>query len=477
MNFMKSFTHNENTYLLLEGIKKSDSNKAYFTGCKTMRKCIEKHNIPEDKCLFMKNDKVYTKSYKSADLYVESIYSKKYILDKEAFDTNQQVITTKKQIVVEENKKQKGKELVQKQTERKQYDEQEITEAPPEVYLEDNEMFKDIDGEPMDIEMRGDKTVEGSYFKAYDIGKTFDYKRINNTILNENSNHVYGKHYKYFLKDSVPTGGQSKQDDQNKKKELYLTYNGVLKLLFCARGDKAERFQKWAMNILFTMQMGNQDDRDKVAADALNVEHSAITNLFRTSSKRFPCVYLFEVGKVGDMRQHFDMNGYTNDNDIVYKYGMTSDMERRSKEHSKTYGKLKDNSFKLVVFSYIESKLKSKAETKLKHIFELFDTRVKDPKHNELIVLKKDNLTRVKELYHSIYVECSGESAELIAQIQNMEKEHQHQMERSEHQHQHQYKMERSEHQHQIELLKGQHQIELKDVELMYFRKMLENKQ
>jgi hypothetical protein len=43
-------------------------------------------------------------------------------------------------------------------------------------------MFKDLDGNPMDIEVRGEKTEDGLYFKSYVIGKTFDYDRVNDII-------------------------------------------------------------------------------------------------------------------------------------------------------------------------------------------------------------------------------------------------------------------------------------------------------
>ena len=63
----------------------------------------------------------------------------------------------------------------------------------------------------------------------------------------------------------------NKSSQMEDKKVLYLTYMGVLKLLFSSRGDKAKRFQKWATRILFTIQMGDNNVRDEVAAEALNV--------------------------------------------------------------------------------------------------------------------------------------------------------------------------------------------------------------
>jgi prophage antirepressor-like protein len=213
--------------------------------------------------------------------------------------------------------------------------------------LEDNEMFLNENGDPMDIEVRGEKTMKGAYFKAYDLGKAFDYSKLTHVVVDPRSKYVYGKHFVYVRKTIRISDSRSNQVDEqnNDKNVLYLTYMGVLKVLFCARGNKAERFQEWATRILFTMQMGGQDDKDALAAEALNVDQSTITQIFRKSARAIPCVYLFEVGTVGNMRQHFNLDENKNDEDKVYKYGMSSDMARRASEHSKTYGKLKDNSF------------------------------------------------------------------------------------------------------------------------------------
>ena len=88
-------------------------------------------------------------------------------------------------------------------------------------------------------------------------------------ITNVRSDYVYATNYKYFKisNDHIKYGGV-----HQKKKELFLTYDGVLKVLFCSQGDRGVRFRKWATRILFTMQMGSQDDKDKIAAEALNTD-------------------------------------------------------------------------------------------------------------------------------------------------------------------------------------------------------------
>jgi hypothetical protein len=411
MDSLTTFTYNKVKYVLLEDIKDKELNNAFFIGCKTIRRCVDKHKIPEDKCVYMKNDKIYSKDYKSADLYIEHNYVKTNILDIESFK-NKKTNDKKEQ---KENKEEQKKVERGERNEYKTKDDA-IEEAPQLVYLEDTEMFQDENGDPMEIEMRGEKTMKGAYFKAHDVGKAFDYNRMPDKITHANSDHVYGEHFKYFILKSPVNYGS--HQNEAPKKVLYLTYIGVLKVLFCARGNRAERFQKWASNILFSMQMGSQDDKATVVAEALNVDKSSITQLFKKSCKAVPCVYLFEVGTVGDMRQHFNLNKFTNDNDKVYKYGMSNNMARRSAEHQKTFGKLKDNSFQLTVFSYIDTLFISKAETKLKHAFDCMKIHLEDERYKELVVIEKNLIPSITELYSDMHTCYSGNNSDLIHQMQ-----------------------------------------------------------
>ena len=454
MDSVQSFEYNNKQYLLLEGIKETGLNDKYFLGCKSMRKCVEKHGIPESVCLFVKNDKVYTKNYKAADVYVEKHYAKTNILDTRVFEKN-------KQVVVETRKKA----VKEKRVARKQYDEHAITEAPPLIELDDHEMFKDAEGNPMEIEVRGEKQWDKAYFKAYDVGKAFGYKKIVANILDEASNFVYNRHYMFYRVFDVLIADVDTTDDDTKV--LYLTYLGVVKLLSCARGDKAERFQEWAARCLFAIQMGNTDARDKVAAETLRVGQSTITELFRKSSSRVPCVYLFEIGKVGNLRSNLDLSGFTDDNATVYKYGMTSDMAKRSSAHAKTYGKWKGSDFKLAVFSYIDAVYVSEAETSLKNTFDHMSARVcsTDTDRTELIVATNAQMTFIKEAYKSIYAQYAGNNANLIRQL---------------HEFQHREQLMKKD----IEIMQmtnankiQEYEIKMKDCELMYLRKMMNVKE
>ena len=382
MESVKCFEYNNNPYILLEGIKEAGLNDKYFLGCKSMRKCVDKREIPESVCLFMKNDKVYTKHYKAADVYVEKQYAITNIFDKSVFEK-------KKQDVVENRKKA----VKEKRVARKHYDDSDIADAPPLVQLEDHEMFKDAEGNPMEIEVRGEKQWDKVYFKAYDVGKAFNYERINDVTLDIKSNNVYQQHFIYFNVDG--------------KKVLYLTTLGLYKFIFCARDDRTTRYQQWVSKALFTIGNGSDADRFELAADILNVHTSTISEMFGKSTRNIPCVYLYQIGSVGELRGTFKLDKFTNDNANVYKFGMTNNIVRRTKEHARYYGKCENNNFKLTMFSIMDEKHIRMAETELKNYFVTMNMRVNDPKHNELIVAEYCQIQTIKALYNDVYTRCT----------------------------------------------------------------------
>jgi len=466
MDTVTTYVTNNKTYYLLEDIKKKELNVVYFIGCKSMKKCIVRQQIPSDKIIYMKNNKEYNAGYKLADVYIEKEYVHKHVLNKEEQQKrNEDDLVKTKEKRVEENKQ------------RKEFEENEIEDLPELLHLDDEEIFKNEYGVPMDIETRGEKTQEGIFFKASDIGKAFDYDNVSKTVLNVGSDYLYEIDFKYYKISNASINYTVVQ------KELYLTYSGTLKLLFRSRGNKAIRFRKWASNVLFTLHLGSQEDKDILAADALNVDVSTVTQLFRKSCRAIPCVYLFEVGRVGEMRTHFNLDDFKNDNEKVYKYGRTEDMARRAGEHQKTYGKLKGNTFGLSVFSYIDEKNASKAETKLKHYFENMNATVVDNRYNELVVMDKKKWLTMKELYNDIYIHFSGNNKDLIQQMQEMQLNHQ--IEKQEYENkllikEHEYDLERKEFERQLErkdhtneILTMKSRVDLQEAELKYMRQLL----
>ena len=95
--------------------------------------------------------------------------------------------------------------------------------------------------------------------------------------------------------------------------------------------------------------------------------------VFDSYASTFPCIYLLSLGKVKELRDTFNISNDINDKSTVYKYGFTEDLERRLREHTLEYGKMKNVDITLSLFHMVDNKYMSKAENEVKHLFNVFD--------------------------------------------------------------------------------------------------------
>jgi hypothetical protein len=412
MDAVRVFNYNNQTFFHLEDIKKAKLNADFFVNCKTIRRCIQKHNIPDDCCLYVKKDKVFDRTYLKADLYLLDEYVNNNILNADYQQKKNQQATLKKE--------QQQKDRAELMKQRKRYDPSALQDLPDLIELEDHEKFKGENDEPLEIEVRGEKTLEGAFFKASDIGSAFQYDRIEHTVTDNRGDYQYNEHYIIFNpKEKLIGRGNSSS------RELYLTYLGVLKFLFCSRGNKAGRFQKWASHILFAVQMGTQNDREVVAAEALSLSHKQLQDFLNMSAGAISCVYLVRVGTVGNMKEHFDLQGFDNDEHTVYKFGKSKDLGRRLPEHFNIYGKkINNDEINLVCYSYIDDDLMTNAENRLKEYFHNFGMHVKDKKHTELIVMDEKCLKSVTKIYDDLFYSFSGKNKQIINQLTSLKQQY-----------------------------------------------------
>lgn len=288
--------------------------------------------------------------------------------------------------------------------------------------------------------MRGEKTQEGLYMKALDIQNKLGMNRVHDIVTDKRSDHEYNTHYVFFEAKLSRNSGSN--EHQKTTKVLYLTYFGVIKLLICSRSKRAEPFQRWAITTLFTHQFGDQEDKDELAADLMGITPKTLYDVFRKSSNTIPCVYLFKIGRVGDINEYcknktesnIDLNGY-DDNDILYKFGKTDDLARRTKEHAKIYGKM-SKEFTLETFNYIDKALACKAENSINHFFTASEMRIDDPKHAEVVVIKPEKMRYVVEWFKNVQMMYSGNSYELIKQLDNLKNQHAMELMQKEHEYQ-----------------------------------------
>lgn len=293
----------------------------------------------------------------------------------------------------------------------------EIKPAPEILYLNDDEKMKDGENNVVDIETRGERNVLKCYFKVKDVAKCFEMKRLNSAILN-NGGYEINKHYKYFMCKSVTIYAKIEV-----KKTLFLTYRGLTRCLYVSRNKHANRFQDWANKILFTAQMGTREEKINLANNILGVPAYIAKDVLKTSATAISSIYLFSLNKVSKLRNVFDIDEKIPDDAIVCKYGFTKDLNRRTSEHLKTLGKIKEVELKLKFHCNIDPSYLSNAETDIKYFFDSFNMNMKHDKYKELVIISESLFKIVKKQFENLSHSYSGGVKDLIMNNENIKKQ------------------------------------------------------
>ena len=286
-------------------------------------------------------------------------------------------------------------------------DVKEISPAPSIIKLKDHEKFTDIYGNVINIEMRGDRyDPDQCFFRVKDVSNGFDLPNLNKILIQKTSGYKYGTEYKYFtIKNKINHSKiHTKKESKNKyniKKELFLTFDGIIHVLYGSRSGNADKFRKWATRILYIHKMGTAEQRDALSVKLTNPTYKTVLNVLNKNAVNlFPCIYLFSLGTVKKLKKSFNIEKYDSEDDIVVKYGRTDNLSRRMKEHENNYGKIKNVQLELLMFTMIDSEYTANAESKLSVFMKQF--KLKHDKFNELAIIKKSSIKDIKIQYSLI---------------------------------------------------------------------------
>jgi hypothetical protein len=291
----------------------------------------------------------------------------------------------------------------------------ETEDAPSIIKLKDDEKFFDNDGNVVEIEVRGERDIEKCYFRVSDIGKGFDLPNIQDTILDKTSSYKKNVHHAYFycMNTGKTCGG--------KIKKLFLTYTGILKVLFSSRGKNADKFTLWASKTLFTAQLGTKAQKTKLASKLLGVDTNSMMNVLKTMPVAASCIYLFLIGTVADLRDKYDIDTDINDNNIVAKYGRSEDLVRRTKQHKKTYG----SDIELLLFYLIDKEYVSEAEAVVTSYFNALNIKLEAEGEDELIIFNPaTQLKNIRTQYSMIGNKYAGQVSEQASFVKDLVNKH-----------------------------------------------------
>lgn len=306
-----------------------------------------------------------------------------------------------------------------------------IRDAPPILDLTESEKFKDHKGQILEIEVRGERDDEGCFFRVKDVARCFNDIRSQDVILNTHSGFSEKNDYTYFYR---PIINGTVERSQDKNKELFLTYLGMLRYLFVSRNPNTKAFQKWASKILFAIQMGTIEQKQSVGEQLFGVSPEIVCKFFGTCCVRdIPMAYLL---KLTEPLESMTVPYGKQKEWLVVKVGQHGKEERKTgvvgrlKGHVQEFREFKDT-MEYMHFVFVDPMYVSEVETRIKEYFSEF--KMEYGSKAEVYLVHKSKLEDVKKFFRQLSMEYSGNYADIQrehdntkSRIHDMETENRH---------------------------------------------------
>lgn len=276
--------------------------------------------------------------------------------------------------------------------------------------LEDEDLvfFKDKEENEYHVEMRGERKHDKIYFKVNDLMNVFENDHIKKTILDKTySPYIIDIDYKLFNIPIISMPGKLTN------KELFVSYNGLMKIINNSKKGIAKQFKKYIDEVVFSSFWGTQDQKIETCKKILNVDAEQLKSLMSKTKADICCLYLINI-KRNNTEGH-DIN--------LYKYGFTENIKRRFNEHIKTFG----NNITLDQFVMIPKTMLSRAETEFKNCISNYS--IPHNESDEVINLNKNSFGNIQNVFKVISDKYCGEHKDLIQSHQKEITEYKHQIE------------------------------------------------
>jgi hypothetical protein len=303
-----------------------------------------------------------------------------------------------------------------------------IEPVPPVLHLNDNEKFRDVDGCILEIMTCGERHEDRIYFDMTDVSKAFEMPNLRLSLIHKNGAYTRDVDYKVFRKQGVvnyyTTNEKSNEkSNENTNKRTFLTLAGLIRVLHVSRNKNAFHYCKWVNHIVYTHQFGTQDQKEELVASVLGVSAKIIKTVYNAVSDQIPCVYLFTLGYVKDLRSSMQLSDVYDDDDVVAKYGFTKDLTRRTGEHVKKYGKIANSTLRLKHHTFVDPLYLSNAETDIKSFVAALEIKLDYENEDEMVVIPQRKEKYVTQQYTLIGNKYVGHNSVLTTRIKFLESE------------------------------------------------------
>ncbi len=319
------------------------------------------------------------------------------------------------------------------------------------IELTEEEKFKDIEDNVVEIEVRGDRTQDGILFNANDIGDYLGMEHIKIILRDERYGYEKNMHwiklYQYLNK--ITTSLQTSESlvcnvnnitkssqrgynplcNVNEKpiwKQMYLTLNGLLKVIFSSKSanENIIQLRNWVIRLVFTHQFGSIEDRGNLAIELTN---------YKCNLNDIPGIYCIRIGKVKDLRDLMNISeelypAKEFDSAYVIKFGRAEDIMSRFAQHCARTGYGRYGKISLDWFVMMPKSFLSKAENNLAQFFKssgmIFEYNDGSKDHNELIIVKPgEERKQLKNKYKELIGAFPNTINDLSKQMTTMQSE------------------------------------------------------
>jgi len=303
--------------------------------------------------------------------------------------------------------------------------EHEHPRLPQEVILDEDEVFRDCDGNELKIRVVGERKSTKCYFNVGDVSRCFGLKRLCETITHCNTGYEENVHYRVFYvsSDEASVIYGSSRGYATANVTHYLTYIGLIRALFTCHNKTANTFLTWASDTLFTAHLGTKTQKRELARALLGVTPAAIKDMCAVNAGIIACVYLYSLGTVKQLRKSMGIGKEYSDDQIVYKYGCTNDLARRTREHATKYGALRGAHLELVYYGRIDTQHAFKAEAEIAAVFASHDLMFTYQGSKEIAIAPLSKLPALKKAYDAYTEIYQGRVKELDTAIEKVRSE------------------------------------------------------
>ena len=135
-----------------------------------------------------------------------------------------------------------------------------VQPAPPLLQLSKDEMFRNVDGDIVNVEVRGTRNKDDIFFRCSDVAQLFEMESLDHNIARDYNKH---EHYQLFLiAHDHPFDGRGRTETHS-----FFTYPGLIEVIYRSRSGVAHRFKEWANGILFVHHLGTINQKTDLVND------------------------------------------------------------------------------------------------------------------------------------------------------------------------------------------------------------------